>query len=149
MNLAKNLRSAHIKIFFACSKPKICARKIAFARSGFARYFCVLENILLELARLDNWIPKILLETRSARKSSCSFCSNSKIFRSVSALHLTISLEHQIGNRHDNDCQHDQTDSNLNRNTSRWIRLWRICCRTHSCWEWAIALKHRTKSENA
>ena len=62
------------------------ALKCAHALSGFARNFLPLEKILLKLARLKNWKAKILLETCSARKPSCSFFSNSKNFCLVSAL---------------------------------------------------------------
>ena len=92
-SLAKNLRFAQKNTFLLARFTKKCARKDARARSGVARNFWPLEKILLELARLENLKTKILLETRSARNLSGSFCSNSKIFRSVSALFL-VSVFH-------------------------------------------------------
>ena len=87
--MGKNLTLLERRFFARSIWPKmleIWTRKYARARSSFARNFWALEKFLLELARLENWSSKILLETRSARKCLCSFCSNSKIFRSVSTL---------------------------------------------------------------
>ena len=95
--LTNNLIFARKILFLLARFTKNCARKCARARSGFARNFWPLEKILLELARLENWKAKILLETRSARKLTCSFCSNSKNFRLVSALlHISLSFQEHV-----------------------------------------------------
>ena len=84
--LANDLKFARKKILLLARFTKNCTRKCARARSSFARKFWPLEKILLELARLENCKEEFLLGTRSARKLTCSFCSNLKNFRSVSAL---------------------------------------------------------------
>ena len=84
-NIARNFKKCSLDLH------SIIARKLCSARSGFARHFGALEKFLLELARLENCKEEFLLGTRSARKLTCSFCSNSKNFRSVSALCATSS----------------------------------------------------------
>ena len=88
--LANDLKFARKKNFLLARFTKNCARKCARARWSFARNFWPLEKILLELARLENCKEEFLLGTRSARKLTCSFCSNSKNFCSVSALILGV-----------------------------------------------------------